>query len=79
LSRFNRKRVEDWLDFIENGDAIAILWSVNDIMSILEHNGMEVSRDQAQQILRLMQDSHDAELGITWDTVLFWGKEVLDS
>ena len=55
-------------DFI-NGDAIAIIWTTEDVFTESENIDTEISEEEAQEILGILDRKHDASLGITWDTI----------
>ena len=63
MSKLNRERVEEYLDAIEKGDAIAVIWTIDDVMCDLE-----VEEDEAREILFYADRKHDAEYGICWET-----------
>ncbi len=37
-----------------------------------------LTEDEVHFILQSMEDSHDATIGITWDTIEFWIDRVID-
>lgn len=63
MSEWRRKAVERWLDDIESGDAIAIIWTTEDVMSYCD-----VDEERAREILSYADRKHDAEYGICWET-----------
>ena len=48
--------------------AVAI-WCEEDVLGCAKERGMKITREQAQSILDQMESNHDAEIGITWDTI----------
>jgi len=53
-------------------DVIAIsIWSVDDILECADR---KITKKQAEDILNIVNDNQDAELGINWDTL----KEAID-
>ena len=51
-------------------DKIAIVWSVEDIQLAAEQNHhCQFTEEDAVHILESLLENHDAELGITWDTI----------
>jgi hypothetical protein len=50
-------------------DQISIVWSVDDILMIAEDYDVEMSKEDARKILKDMDKAHDANDGITWDTI----------
>jgi hypothetical protein len=61
--------VKSWLPAIEKGDAIAILWHINDVIDFAAHKDVNLSEDQAREVLANVRRSHDAEIGISWDVI----------
>ena len=65
-------------DFI-NGDAIAVIWTTEDVFTESENYGdtdyaqvpidTEISKEEAQKILEILDRKHDASIGISWDTI----------
>lgn len=46
---------------------IAIIWSIEDVLEVRP----DLSDDQAWEVLRVVDRRHDANLGVTWDTLAF--------
>jgi hypothetical protein len=65
------KLMEETLQALERGDAIAIVWSVEDVLCMSEdEDGNEtVTRDEAHEILQQLYEDHNANYGISWDTI----------
>jgi len=62
---------------IRSGDAIAIVWTVNDVIDATSHLNDEteeyentLSVEQAREVLQYMLDSHDSEWGVNWETLM---------
>ncbi len=54
------------LDGIEcSDDRIAILWSVEDVLSVRP----DLSKKKARAVLKAVERGHDCEYGVTWDTI----------
>ena len=55
---------------IHNPDLINITWTSKDILDHARDGmDMELTIEQARDVLRRIGDTHDAEYGITWDTI----------
>ncbi len=55
---------------IYNPDQINITWTSQDIVDHARDGmGIELPIEQARDVLRRIGDQHDAEYGITWDTI----------
>ena len=72
MSSFERKIVEDYLPLIERGNAIAVFWTIDDVLSAASSWDKEISEDEARQVLRHMLDNHDADYGLSWTEVEAW-------
>ena len=47
---------------------IAIIWSLEDVQEIRP----DLSDDECMKVLSLIENKHDASLGVTWSTLDFW-------
>ena len=50
----------------------SIIWSVEDVILRAKDEGVEISVKEAQDILKSMDEGHDAEIGINWDVISCW-------
>ena len=66
---YMRRCTEELLDDIENGNAIVIVWTVNDVLDCASSINVELSEDDARSALRLAYDNYDPIMGITWDEI----------
>lgn len=70
MSLENRKHVERYLDAIERGDAIALIWQIDDIISMAESEyDKTLSDEDARDILWSIDRRHDASIGVSWDVI----------
>lgn len=51
---------------------IAIVWSVSDVNQRAKARGLNVTTEQAIDILDKMKANHDAELGVSWLNIDYW-------
>ena len=77
MSKFDRHCVEDFLDDFESGNAVAIIWTVNDVLSSASSWNKDVSEEEARTVLRRVHDRHDAEYGISWTEIEYAVDEVI--
>ena len=49
-------------------DEISITWHFTDIQSVDD----SLTNDEARQILQLIKNNHDANIGISWETIDAW-------
>ena len=56
------------LEGIKGHVAVAI-WQREDVLGKAEELGIEITPEQADEILDEMDHRQDAEIGITWDTI----------
>ena len=63
----------------ENGicDEIKITWSIEDVLQQAENDGIEITREEAGDVLELLLKNHDASNGISWDTLDYYIGEVI--
>ena len=52
-------------EYLKKHGEIAIIWSVEDVLEVRP----ELNEAQAFEVLTLCQRRHDANIGITWDTL----------
>jgi hypothetical protein len=51
-------------------DRIAVVWQVDDLLEAALDAGQPITRDDAVEVLKDIFEGHDAELGITWTTLV---------
>ena len=60
----------------KDDEYICDVWTIDDVLDNAKGNyDINLSNDQAKNILRMMQKSHDAEVGITYETLNYWTEE----
>lgn len=50
---------------------ISIKWSTEDVLCQSEQLDLELTEDQADDILESLENRHDASVGINWDVISF--------
>ena len=58
---------------------INIIWSTEDVLHQAEEMGVELTEDEANDILLYMEEKHDANIGISWDVIDVYIQDVLDN
>lgn len=58
-------------------DWIATWWHIDDVKS-LRDDDEQPSDDTCREVLRLVDKYHDAEIGISWETLRYWLDEVAE-
>ncbi len=48
---------------------MVISWSIEDVLWVANHNKIYISESDAGEILDEIMQDHDAELGVTWETI----------
>jgi len=48
---------------------IHIIWSAADVIETAREMGMKLSAQQISNVLEILEHKHDAQLGISWDTI----------
>lgn len=52
-------------------ETILIGWCVEDVIQRAEEEEKEITREEAIQALRFVNDNMDASVGVSWDTISF--------
>lgn len=55
-----------------NKRQIEIVWHVDDVFAVRP----DLDEEQAMQVLTKIKDKHDAERGVSWDTIIQWADEL---
>jgi hypothetical protein len=58
---------------------IAIKWSTEDVLWQAEQLDLELTEDQADDILESLENRHDASVGINWDVISFHIENLLEN
>lgn len=69
-----KKRYESLQEEFEKYKRESIKWSVEDFTT-MEKEGWSITKKQAQEALEDMIRRHDAQYGISWDTVEYYIEE----
>ena len=48
---------------------IAISWCVEDVLAMAEYLGVTLTEEQCIEVLRMVEDEHDADIGVNWDVL----------
>lgn len=59
--------IDDYLEELEN--TISIVWCVEDVQGSAKEMGIELSEEDAKEVLQNIKRTHDCELGISWMTI----------
>ena len=51
------------------GKAIFIAWHIDDVLMVAEEMNYLLTEEEAKEILKQLDNNHDATCGITWDTI----------
>jgi hypothetical protein len=46
-----------------------IIWCVEDVIHRAEERGLQVTKQQTEEIIDEMEHRHDATIGVSWDTI----------
>ena len=63
------KLVHEFLPEIESGDAIAFVWTADDVSDALEGLDVVLSREDARRVLATLWQRYDASEGMNWDVI----------
>jgi hypothetical protein len=64
-------------DGYKDDEYICDVWTIDDVfeMAKMNHPDVKLSDAQAKNILRMMQKYHNAENGLTYDTLAYWTEQ----
>lgn len=53
----------------EDTDTISIKWGIDDVIGRARENDIDITENEAREILATMDRRHDASIGINWDVI----------
>lgn len=53
-------------------DSISITWHIDDVLQQAADDEVEITEDEAREILQLLESEHDANVGINWEVISIW-------
>ena len=53
----------------EDKKTISITWHIDDVLSQAKEKGINITEQQAIEILQNIKRNHDASIGINWDVI----------
>lgn len=56
---------------------ISIKWSTQDVLWQADNLDIELTEEQADDILYNLEEGHDANIGINWDVISFYIEDYL--
>ena len=56
----------------EDGLTLTTEWWLEDVLSLDD----SLSEEQAKEVLRMVDENHDANFGVNWDVLQFWIDEL---
>ena len=62
----------------QENDTISIEWSIQDVYYQAENDEVEITREQALNVIHDLKKHHDATIGICWDTISSYINQELD-
>jgi hypothetical protein len=60
------------LEMISSRDWIASWWHIEDITSCCDWHDLDITDDDAREVLRLADKYHDSEQGLNWHVLQYW-------
>jgi len=69
--------VTDFESQNKGSKTIAIKWSTEDVLWQAEQLDLELTEDQADDILESLENKHDASVGINWDVISYYIEDYL--
>ncbi len=55
--------------FISNDKEITITWTTDDVFTVAKEENINITEQQAIEILQNIKRQHDASIGINWDVI----------
>ena len=55
----------------DNSDFITIIWCTDDVLEVATEKGLNLSLEQCLEVLDYLENNHDANYGISWNTIHF--------
>jgi len=64
-------------------DKVAVVWTTDDVHSLQDdfdddEQTSSLTEEQAQNVLQKALDKHDANDGITWESLRYWSEELAE-
>jgi len=57
---------------MKDPDVLDVIWTTQDVLDHVNWAyDYKITVDQAREILRLIERKHDAEIGVTWETISY--------
>ena len=63
----------------ENEDKIHLTWCTQDVIERAKERQLDLTRDEAREILIDIEDKHDCTIGVCWDTLDIFTNEFLET
>ncbi len=61
-------------------NSIIVVWTIDDIKSLkgsFDHRDVDLTDEECMEILQIVKNNHDAEIGINWEVLCFWYDDYL--
>lgn len=58
-------------------DWFAEWWHKDDVISQAESNGIDITDDEARDVMAMVIRKHDCNIGINWDVIDYWIDEIV--
>ena len=58
---------------------INITWSTEDVLHQAKQKGVKLTEDEANEILLEIERKHDADIGISWETIDVYIDDLVDA
>lgn len=62
---YSDEQIEYIVSQLKSGNAIVALWNIDDVKALNDN----LSDNDCRDVLYIVNDTHDANFGITWDTL----------
>lgn len=69
LSNVCLSNVDTLIDTVAMGNKINLSWHIDDVIETAKEDDIDLTDDQARDILAFLKKNHDASLGVCWETI----------
>jgi hypothetical protein len=79
FTQSNTLSLIDDAERLANPDWLTLWWHVDDVFSIANNRSyyQDLTLEEARQVLEMASDYHDADIGVSWETLKVYLDEVV--
>jgi len=57
---------------------LAEWWHIDDVIDQAESHGEQLTEQEAKDVLGMVSQKHDCNIGINWDVIDYWIDQIID-